>query len=42
MKLMFLGLADWVPIFLKERIDLDSLMLLTEADLGKLIVSGGG
>ena len=29
-----LGLVDWIPAFLKEKIDLDSLMLLTEQDLG--------
>ena len=28
------GLMDWIPTFIKERIDLDSLMLLTETDLG--------
>jgi len=27
------GLTAWIPTFLKERIDLDSLMLLSESDL---------
>ena len=30
------GLSDWIPSFLKERIDLDALMLLTESDLGNI------
>ena len=34
---MYLGLSDWIPSFLKERIDLDALMLLTESDLGNVI-----
>jgi len=31
------GLSDWIPSFLKERIDLDALMLLTESDLGDVL-----
>jgi len=31
------GLTDWISTFLKERIDLDALMLLTESDLGEVL-----
>jgi len=31
------GLTDWIPSFLKERIDLDALMLLSESDLGDVL-----
>ncbi|CAG0918866.1 unnamed protein product [Notodromas monacha] len=30
------GLIDWLPVFNKERIDLEALMLLTESDLHDL------
>jgi len=36
MFLAAIGLHDWAPKFIRERIDLEALMLLGEADLGDL------
>ena len=30
------GLLDWIPVFNKEQIDLEALMLLSEGDMAKL------
>jgi len=37
MFLAAIGLHDWAPKFIRERIDLEALMLLSETDLGEVL-----
>jgi len=37
MFLAAIGLHDWAPKFIRERIDLEALMLLSENDLGEVL-----